>query len=561
METAVTSWIKEKLSPPIFAGDPEKTKLARLLNVIVLAILAILTVGYSLLIILEPERAAVHGMTAVTLMLLTLGPFVLMRRGAVRQSGALLTIMLWSAVTLLPVTVGSRLFDPILAGYFLVIALAFVFVGDRAALVFGGASVAALIGMFLLQLYETAVPETPEPIITLLIVAIMLYLVVFIFRYVVRDLQAALEKTRQNEQAQIIANNALKALNSQMLEIRTTLEERAILEQVTVASYVAYMNEVGEGNLTASLTLAANEGEQDPLLTLGHSLISMTASLRAMSCQLRDAATDLTAVTAKLSAATAQQLTAAGEQTAAITQTATTVEEIKSIVELSLTKAQAVARQSRHMAELSRNGQEAVAQSAASMEQIRDKVESIAGNILALNERNQQIGEIITSVTDLAAQSNLLALNASVEAARAGEHGRGFAVVAAEVRNLAEQSRQATTQVRLILNDIRRAANASVLATEEGTRGVDDGSRLVQETGVTIQHLLSNVSENAGAAEQILAGMQQQTMGMEQIALAMQHINAATAQSLNSSRQTEQAAQELSGLAAQMELLVARYQL
>ena len=119
----------------------------------------------------------------------------------------------------------------------------------------------------------------------------------------------------------------------------------------------------------------------------------------------------------------------------------------------------------------------------------QSRVESIAENIVALSEQTQQIGEIITTVNDIAAQSNILALNASVEAARAGEYGKGFAVVAVEVRNLAEQSRQATAQVKAILSDIQKATNATVMATEEGTKQVEDGAQLAMKAGEAIEQL------------------------------------------------------------------------
>ena len=95
---------------------------------------------------------------------------------------------------------------------------------------------------------------------------------------------------------------------------------------------------------------------------------------------------------------------------------------------------------------------------------------NIAETILALSEQTQQIGDIIATVNDIADQSNLLALNAAIEAARAGEAGKGFAVVAGEVRSLAEQSRQATAQVKEILGDIQKATNTAVMVTEEGTK-------------------------------------------------------------------------------------------
>ena len=92
-----------------------------------------------------------------------------------------------------------------------------------------------------------------------------------------------------------------------------------------------------------------------------------------------------------------------------------------------------------------------------------------------LSERTQQIGEIIDAVNALADQSKLLALNASIEAARAGEEGKGFAVVAMEVRQLAEQSRGATSRVRDILSEIQDATNMAVMVTEEGSKGAENG--------------------------------------------------------------------------------------
>jgi methyl-accepting chemotaxis protein len=178
-----------------------------------------------------------------------------------------------------------------------------------------------------------------------------------------------------------------------------------------------------------------------------------------------------------------------------------------------------------------------------------------------LSEQTQQIGEITATVNDIASQSNLLALNASVEAARAGEHGKGFAVVAVEVRNLAEQSKQATAQVKSILNEIQRATNAAVMATEEGTKGVDTGVDLTGQAGETIKQLAANISDSTNAAQQIVASAQQQSTGMEQIALAIENINQATVQNLASIRQAENSAQDLSDVAQQLETLVARYKL
>jgi methyl-accepting chemotaxis protein len=126
-------------------------------------------------------------------------------------------------------------------------------------------------------------------------------------------------------------------------------------------------------------------------------------------------------------------------------------------------------------------------------------VESVADSIVTLAEQAQAIGEIIATVNDLAEHSNLLALNAAVEAARAGEHGRGFAVVAGEVRNLPDQSKKATVQVRQILGDIQRATTTAVMTTERGTQQVEAGALQVREAGETISTLAEAATEAAHA--------------------------------------------------------------
>jgi methyl-accepting chemotaxis protein len=297
------------------------------------------------------------------------------------------------------------------------------------------------------------------------------------------------------------------------------------------------------------------------LVSLGHNLNNMVSNLAEMTYQIREAAATIITASAEILAITTQQAATAEEQATAVAQISTTIDEVKTIVEQSFRKAQLVAEQAQRTRDISEGGQQAVAETTGGMEQIKAQVEGIAGNILALSERTQQISKITATVSDIAAQSNLLALNASVEAARVGEQGKGFAVVAAEMRNLAEQSKQATAQVNGILTEIQKATNVAVMATEEGTRRVDAGAQLTKQTGETIQQLVYSITENAKAAQQIVASSQQQTIGIEQIALAMENIRQATLQNRASMHQTQKTVKDLSNIAQQMEGLVAKYQL
>jgi methyl-accepting chemotaxis protein len=357
--------------------------------------------------------------------------------------------------------------------------------------------------------------------------------------------------------------SVLSAAFNQMVErLREMLsgeqQQRAILES-TVARYAEHMEQVGRGALSARLELAPQENGADPLVTLGHRLNATTESLRGIILGIREAASALSAASAEILAATTQQASGASEQSAAISQTTTTVDEVKTIAEQVSHRAQEVTAGSQRTVEVSQSGQQAVQATIESMGQIKERVEGIAENILTLSEQTQQIGEIITTVNDIAAQSNILALNASVEAARAGEHGKGFAVVAVEVRNLAEQSRAATRQVREILGEIQKATNTTVMATEEGTKQVDVGVQTAAQARVAIDQLSRVIAESAQAATQMVAGGRQQVSGVEQVALAMRNINQATVQSLASTRQAERSAQDLNELARELMEMVAEY--
>ena len=249
---------------------------------------------------------------------------------------------------------------------------------------------------------------------------------------------------------------------------------------------VAYLNQMADvANSIAQRDLRKEVRPRSDEDALGVAFQGMSTNLRVITTELQESAQQLSTASNQISSSMSQRAAGAAEQAAAIAQTTATVDEVKASADQAVQMADASSATAQQatsqVAERGRGG--GPGRDAAGWRRLRQRVQSIAENILALSEQSQQIGEIIATVNDLADQSNLLALNAAIEASRAGEHGKGFAVVAAEIRSLAEQSKAATAQVRTILSDIQRATNAAVLATEQGTKGVDPGAELVEQAG------------------------------------------------------------------------------
>jgi len=334
---------------------------------------------------------------------------------------------------------------------------------------------------------------------------------------------------------------------------------KAHLENM-VQIYQAYMEEVSQGNMLAHLPIEVQQAKSnEPLILLGKSLQQMTASLRNMISKIKETAGELKQAASEILAATTQQLNGASEQSTAISQTGATVEQVRAIAQQSMQHAQELSGLSQRSVAVARSGKQSVDSSVQGMQQISGISKVVGDQINSLSDRTKNISSIITTVSEIAQQSNMLALNASIEAARAGEAGRGFSVVATEVRSLAEDSQRATGQVKAIIHDIQKAAGTMIMVTEEGFKGLGEGISQVSQAGQAIEGLAQAVEDVAEASVQMEAGSKQQMSIVDQVSDAMGRINQSTLQSLSSTRQTESAARNLNLLAGELNELVACY--
>ena len=229
------------------------------------------------------------------------------------------------------------------------------------------------------------------------------------------------------------------------------------------------------------------------LLALIIGVISAALLNRAISVPLQETSSVIASGSAEILAATTEQAASANQTLAAVSETVATVNEVAQTAEQATQRARVVADSAQRTAELGKTGRRA---------------------------------------------------------------GRGFSVVASEIRILAEQSKRSTVQVRQILGEIQRATGAAVMTTEQGTKQVSSAGKQIAEAGETIRTLADAAQEASQAAAQIVASAGQQAIGMEQIRHAVTSIHEATQQTLTASRQSEQAAQDLTKLGGRLLSLV-----
>ena len=276
-------------------------------------------------------------------------------------------------------------------------------------------------------------------------------------------------------------------------------------------------------------------------ISISKPLISFTAKLVKLAVEISAAVSELAANSA--------------ETATAIAEISTTMEEVKQTTHIAADKAAHVSETANRVSSISEDGSKATHEAVNGMNHIKDEMMVLAENIVKLSGQTQSIGEIITTVNDLAEQSNLLAVNAAIEAAKAGEFGKGFAVVAQEIKSLAEQSKASTRQVSGILNEIQQATSSAVMATERGSKAVEAGVQLSESAGEAINTLAASISESADATSQITASGKQQIIGIDQLAIALDSIRIATDQSLEGIRQLEHATVSMKELAAKLKSL------
>jgi len=283
-------------------------------------------------------------------------------------------------------------------------------------------------------------------------------------------------------------------------------------------------------------------GIRNELLREAGDLGRLLARVQSMSNEVR-------ALTAEVLAATEQQASGAAEQAAAVAQTSATVEELAQTSKQIAENSSAVVAVAERTLQSAEEGMGAVADTAAGIEEIRATTNASSDRILALGERSQEIGRVLTIIDEIAEQTKILALNAAIEAARAGDAGKGFAVVAEEIRKLADSVTESTQEIGRVVREIQASTSSLIMSTERAANKVDEGKMLAQRTAQALERIVSQVEETTDAAKQISIATQQQRTASDQVVVSMREVASVSQQSAETSRQVSSVIAQLDKLA------------
>lgn len=258
----------------------------------------------------------------------------------------------------------------------------------------------------------------------------------------------------------------------------------------------------------------------------------------------------------ELQSAANQQATGAREQSGAMNEIATTIRELIATSRQIAESAQRVAHIAAETDRSARLGDDTVEKASVLVNGIRRQVDIIVNHMLDLGKKSQHIGSVLEIVSELAEQTNILAINATIEAAGAGESGKRFGVVADEIRKLADRVAGSAKEIRGLIDGVRAAANTTIMATESGSKAVDLGSRQFEEVTSSFKKISGLVSTTTEAAKEIELSTKQQSTAVEQVNVAISNVAQATRETEASSGQILQTASELANLSHALTRLV-----
>jgi methyl-accepting chemotaxis protein WspA len=282
----------------------------------------------------------------------------------------------------------------------------------------------------------------------------------------------------------------------------------------------------GASDLTARIPVHGS----DEIGQLAEGINAMMAKIQAVVQRVRESSIQLLSTASEIAAAARQQEATMNELGSSTTQIAAAVQEISSTTrELAGTMSE-VNERANHASSLASAGRSGLGRMEATMQQLVDSTVAISGKLALIREKADSINLVVSTITKVADQTNLLSINAAIEAEKAGEYGRGFLVVAREIRRLADQTAVATLDIESMVRQMHDAVSAGVMQMDKFTEEVRVGAGRVGEINGQTGQIIEEARTLGERFQLVNEGMHNQALGAEQINEAMRRVSTSTRQ-------------------------------
>ncbi len=309
-----------------------------------------------------------------------------------------------------------------------------------------------------------------------------------------------------------------------------------------IAGVVSAADKISQGDLTTAVDSTDQKDElgklQNSFYTMNKDLNNLIRQIQRSGVQITTSATEIAASGKELEATVAEQLASTNEVTATAQQIATTAKQLVKTME----QVENLAQQTAVSAS---NSQGDLTQMEAVMRQLVEATKGITSKLGMMHDKANNINSVVTTITRVADQTNLLSLNAAIEAEKAGEYGAGFAVVAREIRRLADQTAVATLEIEQMVKEMQSAVSLGVMEMDKFNRSVKDSAEDVSKISDQIAEVIDQVQSLTPRFEQVSQKVEDQSEAASQISEAMSQLSQASQQTADALRETNRALEQL----------------
>lgn len=399
-------------------------------------------------------------------------------------------------------------------------------------------------------------------------VVLSLFIVVALTRAIttpLNNLTGAVGRLASGEQgarATVISGDELGQVTEEFNRMAQTIQDNQQREQAATNDLRAKVDELlgvvsraASGDLTGKVTITGS----DAIGQLGNGLARMFDNLRLLLTNVQKAGIQVTTSATEIAASAKQQEATGVEQAQTSVEVLSTTKEISANTAQLLKTMEDATSVADYTTSATADAQNNLRRMDQTMQNMVSATDSINAKLAALSEKASNINSVLTTITKVADQTNILSLNAAIEAEKAGEAGRGFSVVATEIRRLADQTSVSTWDIEQMLKEMQSAVSASVMGMDKFSEEIRRSVGEVRQVTDQLSGVMDQVQKLAPQFDAVLQGMQAQSVGAQQITETMMQLNDATQQTVESLKATSEAVHQLQYAASDLQSSVATF--